>query len=197
VARGDGDAARALIDDAKAEAPVPAAIFEAEGILFEREGKRDEAHASFERALAAPAPDFLVPFRLAELEWSTVPSDAKLKRREQLVTQSIAMNPRYAPAHAMLADTLLAARRYADAVPAAQQAVALDPASATTRLVLARVLWGADRRDEARRALMAADALAADDNERLQVQAVQDMFERLSQSGTPAAPPTGNAGAAR
>ncbi len=181
VAMGNAAGARTLISAAERQPPVAAAVFDAEGVLLDREDKDDEARLSYSKAADAASTSFYTLYRLAVLEWSASADAAALTRRQGLLTRAITANPRFGPAHSMLADTFLSARQYAEAIAPARSGVTLQPASVSARLVLARALWATDQRGDARGMALGARALADSDDERRQVQSVLDFFDRASQ----------------
>ena len=194
-ARAELAAARKLSADADA------ATMEVEGMLLEREGKRDEAITAYTRASDANRSGFYGEFRLAALSWPSSPAGfadrAALGRIEAHLRRAIDANAQFAPALSWLAATLTELDRAAEAVPLAQRAIALDAPSSSYRMTLARALWRLGQPDEARAAALAARALATNDAERASAQQAIDTFNRVLQPGTaPGAPRPAAAGTA-
>jgi len=140
--------------------------YDAEALLLDREGKRDEARTAYAKAAELNSESFYTHYRLATLLW-TANADVDTRRRmETLLRRSVALNSFYVPAQTFLADTLAQGATPADALPIAIRAASLDPSSAGARLTLARVLARMGRRDEAIGHARATRALAQTDAER-------------------------------
>jgi Flp pilus assembly protein TadD len=143
-----------------------AATYDVEALLFDREGKRDEARGAYTKAVELDSESFYTHYRLATLLW-TASADAETRRRiETLLRRSVALNNFYSPSQAFLADTIVQGATPADALPVAIRAATLDPSSARARMTLARVLGRIGRRDEAIGHARASRALAQTDAER-------------------------------
>ena len=172
----------------------PAAA-DVEGLLLDGEAKRDEARAAYARASDASAATFYGEFRLATLLWpgEDVPdAEARFVAMERSLRRAVALNPRFAPAQALLAQTLVRLDRATDALPFAQQAVTLSSTDSYIHESLARVYWALGKREDAiasaRRALGYADREEA----RNGVKQLLDFYTRPSPARV-AAPEPGKA----
>src|SRR4051812_17811324 len=103
VAMGRPADARALIEPLKARTPVPPVVFDIDGVLLERDAKRDEARVAYTNAADANTDNFVSLYRLAALEWPATPDAARLTRVEALLRRAIAANNAFGPAHTLLA----------------------------------------------------------------------------------------------
>jgi tetratricopeptide (TPR) repeat protein len=184
VATGRPADARKLVETLKGQSPVPAAVFDIEAVLLDREDKPGEARAMYARAAEANTDNFFSLYRLATLEQQPNPDAARLARMETLLRRSIASNNGFAPAHVFLANVLSSQNKAAEAVPIATRGAALDPSAASARLALARAFWGASKQGEARGQALAARALADSDQERAAVQALLEFFDRSTAAAT-------------
>jgi tetratricopeptide (TPR) repeat protein len=171
--------ARAVIAQTKERSP-GGAMADIDGMLFDREGKRQEARAAYAAAVDARTRNFFAYYRLAALESVQNPDAATLARVETLLRRSTELNDRFAPAQAMLADVMTIQGRAADAIDVAKRAVALDPSQVNSRLALARALWRSSRISDARGHVLAARTLASSDQEREAVQTMLDALDRAS-----------------
>jgi predicted O-linked N-acetylglucosamine transferase (SPINDLY family) len=125
------------------------------GNLLARQGRREEALAQYDQALAA-RPDFLEGlFNRASLLLELKRPDGALEGFERVV----ALRPDLAPAWNNRGSALLALRRTEEALASFERVLALNPAHANALTNRAIALWELRRLDEA---LAAADkALAA------------------------------------
>lgn len=171
--------ARAVIAQTKEKSPA-GAMADIDGMLFDREGKRQEARAAYAAAVDARTQNFFAYYRLATLESVQNPDAATLARLETLLRRSMELNDRFAPAQAMLADVMTIQGRAAEAIDVAKRAVALDPSQVNSRLALARALWRSSRIGDARGHVLAARTFASSDQEREAVQTMLDALDRAS-----------------
>jgi len=142
VATGRPVEARARLKTAMAAAPQSGAPYEVEAMQLERDHKRDEALAAYARAAELGGGSYYGDYRLASLSWPTAPDSLEpFTKMEASLTRSLSLRPTFAPAHAQLANVLLQLNRAADALPHAEQAVALDRFESFHQLTLARVLF--------------------------------------------------------
>lgn len=204
VAMNNAVAARTMLAETTKQGPASPAWLDAEGMLFDREGKPEEARQAYDKAADLGSTNAFVLYRSAALGRPTAGDTAGLLRREELLKRAVAANPRMANAHALLADTYSSTGRRDEALASARTAVTLAPRSAYTRMALARAMWNAGQRDGARGHLMAARSLTDNEQERAAVQSMIDGFDRASQpasspgvaaalpaaAATPAAPST-------
>jgi hypothetical protein len=96
--------ARAAIAGAGANRGV--GTYDAEALLLDREGKRDEARSAYAKAVELNSESFYTHYRLATLLWTASPDADLLRRLETLLRRSVALNNRYSPSQAFLADTI-------------------------------------------------------------------------------------------
>ena len=160
---------------------------ELEGLLLEREGKRQEARAAYGRASQAGAATYLGEYRLAVLSWPAgedAPPDT-LTAIEKSLQRSVTLNPTFAPARQLLVDALLRLERYEAALPVAQRCIALDGREVDNHLRLARAYWGMSKPQEATAAARLALSLATQDADRQRAQRMLDFFAQASARSAP------------
>jgi tetratricopeptide (TPR) repeat protein len=157
--------ARALIDEAHRADPNSGDAYVAEGLLLEREGKREEAKASYVKATQAGATTAYAYYRAAMLTWEAPgPDEATLKQIESNLARALELNPSFASACAGLAEVRAALKQSpAQIVPLLQKAVALDPGDPWVRISAARALWRMNELPQARKVAQIAQTLAQDD----------------------------------
>lgn len=116
-----------------------------QGRLLIEAGRRPEARAALERAVAL-APESLLPaLRLAGLDLAEGKADAAAEGYRRLTVRS----PGYAPAWRNLPVALHQAGRVHEALAAARDAVARFPRDVEARVTLATILRGVGHREEA------------------------------------------------
>jgi TPR repeat protein len=170
-------------DEARAQVAAagnPPAGGEVEGALLDRDGQDDAARAAYARASDAGEATFYGEYRFASLSWTREgeTSTETLARMEKALRRSVSLNQTFAPSHLMLAQVLLELERYADALPVAERAEALDRRSMDAQTSLSRAFWGVGRRDEAMAAAKRALSLSMTDNERRSAQRLIDFLAR-------------------
>ena len=180
VAMGRPDDARALLETLKGRSPASPVVFDIDAVLLDRDGKRDAARDAYAKAADANTDNFFSLYRLASLEMPPNPDAATLTRVEGLLRRAVASNNTFGPAHTLLANVLTSQNKAVEAVDVARRGAVLSPSDAGARLALARALWGASRKDEARGHALAARSMADSDQERAAVQALLDFFERTT-----------------
>ena len=153
---------------------------EIEGVLLEREGKREEAKAAYARASDAGVASFFGEYRLASLSWPSGQTAAPdtLAAIEKVLRRSVSLNPMFAPAHQLLADALLRQEKYEAALPLAQRSIGLDNQDVYGYLLLARAYWGVSKPQEAAAAAKQALSLATSPDERQQAQRMLDFLAK-------------------
>ena len=154
---------------------------EVEGLLLEGEGKNDQARAAYARASEATAATFFGEYRFAMLSWPREGAGdvaARLTAIEKSLRRAVTLNPKFAPTHYLLAQTLVRLDRATDALPLAQRAVTLAPFDSFSHATLARVYSALSRHDDAiasaRRAMSHADS----DTARKNAQNLLDFYAR-------------------
>jgi tetratricopeptide (TPR) repeat protein len=153
--------ARALIDEAVKADPTSAAAVGLEALLLDQSGNADAAKPAYERAVDLGSTDPYILYRAAMLNRR---DPAALERVEAQFARAIELNPRFADAHAAVAEVRAELRRpQAVIVPHMQKAVALEPSNPWHRIIAARILWRLGAADEARKALDGALARADSD----------------------------------
>ncbi|MGB2713613.1 MAG: energy transducer TonB [Vicinamibacterales bacterium] len=182
---------RAAIDEARKTAAAPDS-FLAEAILLDREGKREEARAAFERAVDAGTTSSYAHYRLASLRWAPRPERATLEGIEKLLLRALALNNRHASSNAFLADvrSLLG---NAEALGFARRAIALAPSEPRHRITAARILLRQQKYDEALKEAQTALAMAKIDSARPEAEQLIASIERAKsgpavERATPAEP---------
>ena len=150
--------ARAAIEEARKAGPAPDSHV-AEALLLEREGKRDEARAAFERAVAGGTTSSYAYYRLASLRWTPRPDRDTLAGMEQLLLKAMALNNRHASSNAFLAEvrSLLGT---GEPMGFARRAIVLAPSEPRHRLTAARILLRQQKYDEALKEAQTALAMA-------------------------------------
>ena len=140
---------RARLASAKASPP-NGAVDEIEGLLLDRDGKRDEALAAYTRATELGGGSYYGEYRFASLSWPQAPDTKEpFPKMERSLRRAVELRPTFAPAHALLAAVLVQLDRASEGLPLAQRAVALDPTESFHQLTLARVLFRLGKRGEA------------------------------------------------
>ena len=162
--------ARAAIDEAKAAAPELAGAYSAEGRLFDRENKPEEARAAYEKAVALGSRNFYAFVRLANLTPRQGATPETLATLRTLLTRAVELNAASGLAHQSLGGVLMLMGLSAEAIETLRRAVALDPQQGSARLTLANALLRAGQRDEALKEAQAALALARTDQQRTAAQ---------------------------
>jgi tetratricopeptide (TPR) repeat protein len=168
--------ARAAFAEAR-KGDAAAETYTAEGLLLEREGKRDEARQAYEQAVTAGSKSPYAHYRLATLRWTPNPSPDALKGIDQLLTRAVTLNSRHADAYSMLAEvrSLLGGE---NAFGMAVRATQLQPGKASHRLVAARILMREKRYDEALKVLQTATALPMSPEQAKMARELQAAIER-------------------
>ena len=154
--------ARALIAAARQADPASPAADTVEAVLLDREQQPDEARKLFAKAAEAGSSSFWTYYRLATLQAAGRMTPDDQAAIEPWLERAAALNPRFAPAWAFLADIQGNGGQTDAAIESARRAVALDGGNVTHALRLVRLLAAASRSDEARavaeQALPLADA---------------------------------------
>ena len=164
VAMGRGAEARALIAEAKAADSGAGNADLAEGLLLEREGKRDEARAKYMIATQSGATNAYAYYRAAMLMWEGRPDEAMMNQIEANLARAVELNPLFAEAFAGLAEARAVLKKPLAAVaPLLSKAVTLDPSDPWIRISAARALWRMNELGEARKVAQIAMNLSRDD----------------------------------
>lgn len=97
--------ARALVDEARKSDPDIAATCVAEGLMFDREGKRTEGNAAYEKAVDLGTTSAYAYHRAAVLNWrgGAEPDQATLARMQKNLARAVDLHPLAAPSYAALA----------------------------------------------------------------------------------------------
>ena len=168
--------ARALVAEARKAPAPPAASFEVEAALFDREGKTEDARTAYTRAEELNSTNFYTHLRLANLTLRGTPDAAAWTTAEKRLRRAVELNDGYAPSLAFLADVLVEQRQPGPALEAASKAVKLEPQDQYSRLALARALWASSRQADAMGHARAALSLAQNEQERSRAQQMIDFF---------------------
>jgi tetratricopeptide (TPR) repeat protein len=143
-----------------------AAAYEAEGLLCDREGKKDEARAAFDKAVELGSASPYAYYRHAQLLWTATPDATTRARIEKSLEKAIELSSNYAAAYSYLSDLKVDQDQADQAVVLAQRAVALEPSVSYHRCSLARALARTGKRTEAMEEAAKALALARDASDR-------------------------------
>ena len=179
--------ARAAIAEARKADPNAAGSYAVEGVLFDREEKRDEAKAAYAKAAELESTSAFAHYRLASLTWQPSPSRETLAEIEKHLAKAISLNNRYAAAYAWLGETR-AALGTGDPMGLIRRAISIEPREAHHRLRAARVLVRQGKPAEARPDAEAALALAETDADRREAQELLDTIARARPGGDARAP---------
>lgn len=160
--------ARAAIQEARKAAAAPES-FLAEAMLLDREGKRDEARAALERAVAERIESGYAHYRLASLRWAPSPDRDTLAGLEKLLLRAVALNNLHAPSNALLAEvrSLLG---IGEALAYARRASILAPSEPSHYLTAARILMRQQKHDEALKEVQTALTLPKSDSVRAEAE---------------------------
>lgn len=152
VARDRPAIARPLLERALRAAPDSAAANEGLGSLELRVGDRQAATRYFARAVQLHSPSFLAYYyRAITLLDTAPPGSSPSAEAEQTLRKAVALNPRFSPAYAALAEDYARQPGKLDqALQAARKAVSLSPSDWRAQLALALVLAGREQFDQAR-----------------------------------------------
>jgi tetratricopeptide (TPR) repeat protein len=121
------------------------------GLLYYREGNRDEAAKWFDKAIELDTQRFLPHYFHAKLRLENRVEVGELESIEQSLNRSIDLNPGFGPAYAQLAKVYVSDDEKLDqALTLAQKAVELEPASAELRICLAQIWMTKGKAKEAR-----------------------------------------------
>ena len=156
--------ARAAIAEARQAGSAPESDV-AEALLLDAEDKDDAAQAAFAKAVESGSASPYAHYRLASLLWRGEPDDKTMARIEQLLARAVALNARYAYAHAMLAEAR-SVLKIGQPIGIALHAISLEPGDTYPRLVAARILWREGKHDEALKHAESALSLADTEGER-------------------------------
>lgn len=170
--------ARAAADEARrAEAQLPSP-YEVDGTLLDGERKFDDARAAYAKAVDLGSTNFYAHYRLAALTFRAGADADRMAAVKSTLERAVALNGRYAPAHALLAEVNARLKHSDEAMAAALRAISLEPGSVHHRLSLARVLWALSRPDDAKSEARRAMTMARSDSDRQDVQELINFFER-------------------
>jgi tetratricopeptide (TPR) repeat protein len=155
--------AGALLNEAAKSDPGSPAIKVLEALMLEQAGNADGAKAAYARAVELGTTSAYALYRSAMLAWRGADEPA-LESIEKHLARAVELDPRFAAAHASLAE-VRAVRKgpQSTIVPHMQKAVALEPSNPWHRLIAARVLARLNAVAEARKAVESAVAIGDDD----------------------------------
>jgi tetratricopeptide (TPR) repeat protein len=177
--------AQTEIANARKADPSEAESYVAEGLLLDRDGKREEAKAAFAKAIERNSSSAYAHFRFAALTWrSADPDRDTLLLVERNLARATALNIRYADAYAYLGEVRAALKeRTETAVGVVRRAIALEPWEPRHHLSAARVLYRLENDDEARKEIQAALALADDEADRREAERLLTLIEQAKKPG--------------
>ena len=170
-------AAATAIADARKATPTPPDGSLAEAFLLDREGKRDEARAAYERAVEGGSTSGYAHYRLASLRWKPDVDRETLAGIEKLLLSAVAMSPRHAPSNALLGE-VRSVLGTGEGLPFARRAIALAPSRPGYRLVAARILMRQRDYDEALKEAAAALSLTQNDDDQREARALVAAIEQ-------------------
>jgi tetratricopeptide (TPR) repeat protein len=170
--------ARALVDAAKKADPTLSSVYETDGLVYDIEGRKDEALAAYSKAVELGAGNFYAYYRHAQLSWRQSADALTLRAIEKSLERAIALNADYAATHSFLADIKVGLGEAAAAEPLARRAVSLEPTASYHHASLAWVLMRVSKKDEAVREAQAALSLARNETERQRAQSLLDRLKR-------------------
>jgi len=157
---------------------------EVEGLLLDREAKREEAAAALEKAVQLGSRRAEIHYRLARLlqpEGGAAPPERAMNERTAvLLERAIELEPAFANALAFLADVKVNLGAFAEAVVLAEKAMQTEPGSMYHRMSLARALWNAGRHNDGVAAAKSALAVSQTDQERGYAQRFLDFAREQS-----------------
>jgi len=179
VATGRPAEARKLAQEAMRADATLAAAYESEGILCDREDKKDEALSAYAKAVDLGSTSFYPYYRHAQLLWQPKADPATLGLIEKSLAKAIELNADYAPGYSYLADVRIDMGQAEGAVGLAQRAVSLEPGASYHHCTLARALSRVSKRDEALQEAEKALAVAKNANERQRAEEVLAYLKRL------------------
>ena len=166
VATGRPVEARTRLKAAMAAIPQGGAPYEVEAMQLERDEKGNEALAAYARAAELGGGSYYGDYRLASLSWPKAPGTSEpFVRMEASLKRSLSLRPTFAPGQALLANVLLQLDRAGEALPHAEEAVALDRFESYHQVTLARVLLRQGKVDLARAPATLARQLARSEHD--------------------------------
>jgi len=174
--------ARAAIAEARKADPNAAGSYAAEGFLFDREQKPDEAKAAYAKAAEFGSTSAYAHYRLASLAWQPVPSRDTLIAIEKHLTRAVGLNVRYAAAYAWLGEV----RSFlgtGEGIGLIRRAISIEPGEASHRLRAAGLLLRQGKAVEALTDARAALTLAETDAERREAQELLDTIAKAKPGG--------------
>ena len=164
-------AAHRLLEEALSLAPRSAVVHEALGLLYLQQEELEDAELAFADAAALGSQSY-IPYYLGAVLRSQAGDAEALDKIERLLRRSVELNPRFAPAYALLAGVMAAdpsASRVSEALELAREAVRLEPTGVQHWVALGEALVGNNLIDEARE--VATEGLtwirSADEQQRL------------------------------
>jgi hypothetical protein len=137
----------------------------------------EQARDGYLRAAELGTQNFYAHYRAAVASWPRNADPSALAVVAKHARRSIELNGAFARAYAILGEALSMGPSAEDGLQPAQTALKLEPASASHRLSLARVLAQMERRDQALGLALAARALARDPDDRVQAQQLIDQLQ--------------------
>jgi len=167
--------ARAAIDEARKADPKAPESFVAEGVLLERENKKEDAAAAYTRATENGSTNWYAPYRAAGLLWRPDADRNVWAQQEALFAKAVEFNPRNASAYAGLALTR-ALLGSPSSIGLIRRAIALEPLESDHHRIAGEVLYRAHQDEEAYKEAQTALGLAKTDGE---MQRARELTERL------------------
>jgi hypothetical protein len=149
--QGTNPAIPADIEEA-ALAGTDAIVLRDQGIQAYRTGSYAEAVVLLEQSVTLNRDDPAAQYQLGMSYMSVTGREHALDDAELAFRTTVSLQPGWAAAHQMLAETFLRRGFHQEAIPAAQEATRLDPTRAEAWLTLGRAYTGAGMEDEAAQA---------------------------------------------
>jgi tetratricopeptide (TPR) repeat protein len=132
--------ARALLEQAVAEAPGLSAAHESLGLVELRDGRHAEAEARLARALELAPDNYQARYHRDFVAAKAARTAEDTARREAELRRVISLNPQFSPAHVRLTRLLMEEKRWGEALPVARRACELDPAILWYQLLVKQAL---------------------------------------------------------
>lgn len=176
VAMGRPAEAQAAIQQARSADALAPGSYDAAGLLADLQNERDKAALAYARAGELGSTSAYSYYRAAQLGFKRDADAATLGANRKLLERAIALNDKYAAAHAYLAEVMVEQDAGPAALPSAQRAVALEPGGSYPHVALARVLHKLGQAGLARSSAERGLQLASSDWERSNAQGFLDFL---------------------
>jgi TPR repeat protein len=170
--------AKAAIDESRKADPKAPGSYDAEGLLADREDKRDAAAQAYDQAIELGSTSAHTYYRAARLAWKNDADAATLAGVRKRLERALELNPYHSYGHSFLADVLVQQGEAQPALALVLRALKLEPAESYHYVTWARVLHALKRDPDARLAATRGLTLATNDSERANAQGFLDFLGR-------------------